>query len=231
MLATLFKMLWVVLVAREGTQEFYDSFAERYDVLVGGQPDSEDARDFLAEYARHHGVRLEAVLDVGCGTGLYSERLQAVCNRLHGTDFSKGQLHEARRKGSEMTLVGADAVTLPYRDECFDVVTSFELLAHLPGREREYFDEAYRVLKPGGIFFPDPNTPFRRSDSLADGISWAAGRATRRAIVKLSNIEAWSRIPTRSELTAAMEDAGFETEVCERTYRKTWPFLIGRKPA
>ena len=53
----------------------------------------------------------------------------------------------------------------------------------------------------------------------------------RRAILKLSNIEAWTRIPSRAELTAAMQDAGFETEVCERTYHKTWPFLIGRKPA
>ena len=119
-------------------------------------------REFLAEYDDRHGLGLGAVLEVGCGTGLYSKRLQAICDQLHGADFSIGQLHEARRKEWPMTLVCADAVALPYGRECFDVVTSFELLAHLPGRERDYFREAFRVLKPGGIFFP--RSEHRRSD-------------------------------------------------------------------
>ena len=228
-LGAFLKMLWLVLVVRKSTRAFYDSIGDGYDTLVGGQPDSEDACDFLEDYATEQGVELRSVLEAGCGTGLYSRHLEGICDELHGLDYSRGQLDQARRKGLRMSVALGDSGALPYRAETFDAVTSFELLAHLPSREAEYFEEAYRVLRPGGISLPDPNTPFRRSNSLAGRLSWTAGRVMRKALIRLSNIESWLEIPTPDYLIEQLEKAGFEARICARSHAKTWPFLVARK--
>ena len=155
-LGAFLKMLWLVLVVRKSTKAFYDSIGDGYDTLVGGQPDSEDACDFLEDYATEQGVELRSVLEAGCGTGLYSRHLEGICDELHGLDYSRGQLDQARRKGLRMSVALGDSGALPYRAETFDAVTSFELLAHPPSREAEYFEEAYRVLRPGGYLPPGP---------------------------------------------------------------------------
>jgi SAM-dependent methyltransferase len=47
-----------------------------------------------------------------------------------------------------------DATAMPFRNEMFSVVLSFTMLHHIPSSalQDRLFDEAYRVLKPGGTF-------------------------------------------------------------------------------
>jgi demethylmenaquinone methyltransferase / 2-methoxy-6-polyprenyl-1,4-benzoquinol methylase len=95
-------------------------------------------------------------LDVGTGTGDLAVAL-ANCgaNQVIGADFVGEMLAVARAKVNarsivgSVSLVGADALRLPFRDETFDgVVNGFLLrnVADLPAVLRELV----RVLKPGG---------------------------------------------------------------------------------
>ena len=92
------------------------------------------------------------VLDAGCGTGYNLGWLrQQYGAHVTGTDYSPLALDLCRRRG-ERALVRADAASLPYSSDLFDLVVSFDVLTHLrdesarSGALREFL----RVLRPGG---------------------------------------------------------------------------------
>lgn len=98
------------------------------------------------------------VLDVGCGTGTQA---LAIAHRagpegfVAGIDRSSNMLalarRKARRSGLDIALERADATSLPYRGECFDIVTITTVLhAVRVGEHRRCVREAARVLKSGG---------------------------------------------------------------------------------
>jgi SAM-dependent methyltransferase len=71
---------------------------------------------------------------------------------VHGLDIN----HElARRAG---TAVVADLVAVPFRDDVYDGVYSVLTLEHVPDHE-QFFAEAARVAKPGGVLAVVVNHP------------------------------------------------------------------------
>ena len=108
----------------------------------------------------------EAVLDIGCGHGLFL--VEAARHLTSGTAVGvdvwsqKDQWHNtpeaaianARRAGvaGRVHVHGADARHLPFGDASFDVVTSSLVIHNVPGREQrdQVLREVVRVLKPGG---------------------------------------------------------------------------------
>jgi ubiquinone/menaquinone biosynthesis C-methylase UbiE len=87
------------------------------------------------------------ILDAGCGTGAMSKRLQK-WGRVVSMDFSPLALQFSRRRGLN-TLVGGDAMHLPFASETFDAIVSMDVLEHIPD-DALTLQEFYRVLKPGG---------------------------------------------------------------------------------
>ncbi|HTN84797.1 MAG TPA: class I SAM-dependent methyltransferase [Sorangium sp.] len=96
------------------------------------------------------------VLDVGCGFGgtiaSISERFNNV--ELVGLNIDGRQLARARelvrpRPGNKIEFVEGDACRLPFPDASFDAVLAVECIFHFSSRRR-FFQEARRVLKPGG---------------------------------------------------------------------------------
>jgi ubiquinone/menaquinone biosynthesis C-methylase UbiE/uncharacterized protein YbaR (Trm112 family) len=104
------------------------------------------------------------VLDNGCGTGVFLERLNRdgrPGTRFVGTDLSMGMLERAERRRADCNgvihLVQADACRLPFADDSFDLVFARGLLHHLPDPEAGAREMA-RVLRPGGVALVlDPN--------------------------------------------------------------------------
>lgn len=65
------------------------------------------------------------VLDVGCGEGYYSGRLQQVLNpaaRLHGIDISKAAIKYAARQYPAIQFAVASAYQLPFADNSVDSI-------------------------------------------------------------------------------------------------------------
>lgn len=99
----------------------------------------------------------QPILEIGCGTGLYSRHLHSLFqNRYHGCDLSLGMLKAARQGGVE-SLAAADATRLPIADQAVCAVFAFGVLHHVPDSPRA-FTEVRRVLQPGGVFMlMEPN--------------------------------------------------------------------------
>lgn len=106
-------------------------------------------------------ARFEAgwrVLDVGCGTGIYTSRL-AADERVNfvAIDVAPAALRVAAREtGSNVHVLAADANDLPFPDGCFDAVVGNAVLHHLSLEPS--LPELVRVLAPGGqLCFAEPN--------------------------------------------------------------------------
>jgi ubiquinone/menaquinone biosynthesis C-methylase UbiE len=95
------------------------------------------------------------VLDVGCGTGLFTERIRAALPRasVWGIDLVSGMLTKGaerwRRHAGHIVPIQADSERLPFAAGSFDVVTCANSFHHYPHQDRA-IAEMRRVLKPGG---------------------------------------------------------------------------------
>lgn len=95
----------------------------------------------------------ETVLDLGCGTGVFS--LEAARRGAHtvGIDSSPAMLAIASSKAENSTLpvsfLGADAESLPFPSESLDLVLAITVLC-FTGHPDIVLGEVFRVLKPGG---------------------------------------------------------------------------------
>jgi malonyl-CoA O-methyltransferase len=93
-----------------------------------------------------------SILDVGCGTGYLTGVLKDRFARAHvaGLDFSASMLEIARNKRQGIEWILGDSQRLPFADGGFDWVVSNAAYQWSPDL-REAFQEARRVLVPGGI--------------------------------------------------------------------------------
>jgi SAM-dependent methyltransferase len=113
----------------------------------------------------------ERSLEVGAGTGYFSLNLlrAGIVRDATCTDISPGMVRalatNAERLGLPVRTARADAESLPFADESFDLVVGHAVLHHLPDLERA-FTEFHRVLRPGGrmVFAGEPS---RFGDRLA----------------------------------------------------------------
>ncbi len=89
------------------------------------------------------------ILDCGCGTGHNLTWLRRY-GRAVGIDLTWEGLEFARQRG-ERLIACATASQLPFPSDCFDLVTSFDVIYALDDEtERRAIAEMLRVLKPGG---------------------------------------------------------------------------------
>lgn len=96
-----------------------------------------------------------AVLEVGCGGGIFCHRIKTALPRctITGLDRDGGHIAFARRKTEELGLdcsfVQGDALALPFLDNTFDAATSHTVIEHV--ETGSFLREQFRVLKPGGV--------------------------------------------------------------------------------
>ena len=108
-----------------------------------------------------------AILEDGCGVGMYMARFQGHTPRVYGLEYDYERAQDAL-KVSPLVLNGAGE-HLPYPANSFDLILSHEVLEHVQD-DRQSAAEIVRVLKPGGravIFVPNIGYPFE-----THGIYW-----------------------------------------------------------
>jgi SAM-dependent methyltransferase len=102
-----------------------------------------------------------AILDIGCGLGMYVRRFRDFSTRVYGMDVDAPRVKEGARNGTPNLMTSA-AEQLPFRDACLDVVVLNEVIEHVQD-DAATLREAMRALRPGGtviIYAPNRLYPF-----------------------------------------------------------------------
>lgn len=105
----------------------------------------------IAEFAEFPTALGKKVLEIGVGMGADFTRWEAAGADVIGIDLTERAIATARTRSRTRRgmLLVADAESLPFRDNDFDIVYSWGVLHHTPDTERA-ITEAIRVLAPGG---------------------------------------------------------------------------------
>jgi 2-polyprenyl-3-methyl-5-hydroxy-6-metoxy-1,4-benzoquinol methylase len=103
------------------------------------------------------------VLDVGCNTGYGTIRFAPVARRVGGVDVSPLAIEAARERAIDgrPEFIQTSGFELPFPAATFDLVTSFQVLEHVPDATA-FLRELARVLRPDGIMIlATPNAATR----------------------------------------------------------------------
>src|SRR5947209_5710712 len=160
---------------REVNTRYHDVAASSYDSKWGIDFGEVGQAQVLGKLRKLLGSELDRgydrSLEIGAGTGYFSLNLlrAGVVRAVTCTDISPGMVSalgdNAQRLGLAIKAARADAESLPFADQSFDLVLGHAVLHHLPDLERA-FSEFHRVLRPGGrIAFA--GEPSRVGDRIA----------------------------------------------------------------
>lgn len=131
-----------------------------------------DAAAIEAALLRALPERIEALLDIGTGTGRLLELLAPRTRQALGVDASRDMLALARARLSERglaqscTVRQADMYRLPLSDRGFDAVT-LQMVLHYAEDPAAALAEAARVLRPGGVLLVADLAPHDSAEVLA----------------------------------------------------------------
>lgn len=138
--------------------------ADYYDALYRSKPYGREI-GFVLKCLRKHGAQFDSILELGCGTGAYTERLVRHFRRVVGVDCSAAMLRRARAKKRELKSELASRVAYRREDlrtfrsrEKFDVVAALFHVLSYQTRQRDLqaaFRTVARHVAPGGYFLFD----------------------------------------------------------------------------
>src|SRR5271156_2996571 len=180
--------------------------------------------------------RGKTALEIGCGIGRIARWMSQDFAQYIGVDVSPEMISKASSynlpRAQFQSVSGADLAGIP--NESVDFVWSFAVFQHVPDKRAifNYFREAARVLRPGGIFRLHMKglwTLALGRMQIEAGLSLATARSTRFPFVRLRYLDTWQGRSIRpAEAKAKCESLGLEvleTE-CEWT---TMMWVGGRK--
>ncbi|MFH2042025.1 MAG: class I SAM-dependent methyltransferase, partial [Acidobacteriota bacterium] len=102
--------------------------------------------------------RHRTILEIGCGTGLFTQCFASLDCELFSIDISKNLLEQARKRipASNVTFKVDNVCRSGFESGCFDYIVGSSILHHL--EVKSALREIFRLLKPGGkCLFTEPN--------------------------------------------------------------------------
>ncbi|WP_210204615.1 class I SAM-dependent methyltransferase [Microvirga sp. 17 mud 1-3] len=161
----------------------------------------------------------DRVLDIGSGLGGASRTLAATYGcHVTGIDLTEAYCRTARDLaewvglGERVTYQQANALDLPFPDGSFDIAWTQHVAMNIPDKATLY-REAYRVLKPGGVF------------ALYDVLQGPSGEVI--FPVPWAREPSISHLITPQDLRSLLEQAGFEVEHWQDTTAAGRDWFIG----
>jgi len=92
----------------------------------------------------------KTLLDIGCGSGLFSHLAQAEGALVTGIDACGPLIDEAKKRNSSIRFLTGEMEELPFEDNVFDIVCGFNSFQYAEDY-RNALLESRRVLKKGGM--------------------------------------------------------------------------------
>jgi ABC-2 type transport system ATP-binding protein len=131
-------------------EAYWSSFADDFEELSTYVIGKADMDVVLMELGEQRD--LKKALELGCGSGIYSEVIAREATDLCATDFSDEMVAAAKnrlRALPNVTVEKENCLELSYADDTFDTVVMANLLHIVPTPEKAVA-EMKRVLKKGG---------------------------------------------------------------------------------
>lgn len=143
-------------------QKMFSQIAGRYDIMNRLMTLGMDRSWRIEAINKLSLQKDQVVLDLGSGTGDIAFEIKARFPDVIvvASDFTEPMLRLGQRKkdGEKVNWVIADAMHLPFADECVDGIISGYLLRNVPDLMIT-IQEQHRVLRPGGRFSALDTTP------------------------------------------------------------------------
>ena len=89
------------------------------------------------------------LLDVGCGSGIFSDMAYGKGAEVSGIDASDKLIEQAKLRNPNISFLIGEMEELPFEDELFDVVCGFNSFQYAANTQNA-LTESKRVLKTGG---------------------------------------------------------------------------------
>ena len=151
----------------------------------------------------HLGRSKGHLLDLGCGGG---ELCIAAANfgfQVTGIDIAKGMIEKAQRSRrslpeelqARIELLQGDVLATGLDSQAYEMVSSLGLIEYLP-EDWQLFAEAFRLLKPGGVFVLSCRNRLFNSTSMNDYTQKEIERGSMSALVDESNRRTSEALPT-----------------------------------
>lgn len=135
-------------------------------------------RHHLIEMLNKHSLFLaeKRVLDIGCGYGswlCFFAEFRGNSLGLVGLDISAHRISRAKAINPGIEFITGNAVSLPFSNEPFDIVTQFDTFEHFLDKPnlRKAAQELTRVLKKNGFLLWFDLLPFLPRSDLVRGYS------------------------------------------------------------
>ncbi len=137
---------------------FYLSFENRFR---GSRAEIKKRVQFYLPFlaSAHAGEKGRPVLDLGCGRGEWLELLKENKLDARGVDLNSAMIAQCKERHLEVIHRDAIDYMRSLRANSQGGVTGFHIIEHLPFETlMDFFREARRILKPGGVaIFESPN--------------------------------------------------------------------------
>jgi 2-polyprenyl-6-hydroxyphenyl methylase/3-demethylubiquinone-9 3-methyltransferase len=128
---------------------FYDTIADEFDALINQYDTRRRLEIVFDEMLATTDLAGCSVLDVGCGTGWFSQWAASRGAMVTSLDIGLRLLDKTRQKCPTRPVAG-DACHLPLASNTFDVVISSECIEHTVNPKLA-LREIHRVARPGGL--------------------------------------------------------------------------------
>jgi len=164
----------------------------------------------------HLNARLH-ILDIGCGPGNFIRCLEHWFHdaNIVGLDMSRELVEYTMKRSNCAKILQSNAEYLPFRSDCFDVISALQVVEHLSNPEK-LLDEVCRILRKNSILLlATPNPQGAAARLMGNG--WGGIRDDH---ISLRRPEGWH---------ALLEKSGFIIHKEGTTLFNGIPF-IGRFP-
>lgn len=158
-------------------REYVDSLSPQENVGYSHLPQIQklvdDAQLRLLNFAKENVQPGRAILDIGCGTGLFLQRFINENYYLYGIDLNRDFLDKAEQSLPKAHLFNDNYITGFKSPRKFNLICSFSVTMYIePSRIKLFFDKIFDDLNPGGYVFIQYSQAMKFGDLLYPDLTY-----------------------------------------------------------